>query len=107
MVLLKGLNDDTKTLEELHLWLLQNRCRPYRLYHCDYTEGVSHFRVPLQQGLELIQQMRGYSSGLAIPEYVIDLPNGYGKVPVIEGRPLANKQWEFQSWNNQTVVITE
>ena len=78
-VLLKGINDDASTLQELNKWLLFNRCRPYRLFHCDYTQGVGHFRVPMSQGLKIIQQMRGYSSGLEIPEYVIDLPNGLGK----------------------------
>ena len=66
-------------------------------YHCDYTEGVSHFRVPFHQGLGILKQLRGHSSGLALPEYMIDLPGGYGKVRVSEGKPTENK-WEFTNW---------
>ena len=103
-VLLKGINDDAEILKDLHLWLLENRCRPYRLYHCDYTEGVRHFRVPFHQGLEIIKQLRAYSSGLALPEYMIDLPGGYGKVRVSEGKRQEN-QWVFTNWQGHNVTI--
>ena len=56
---LKRINDDVSTLDQQMATL--NRCRPYRLFHCDYTQGVGHFRVPMSQGLKIIQQMRGSS----------------------------------------------
>ena len=105
-VLLKGVNDDAKTLHTLHLWLLKNRCRPYRLYHCDYTEGVSHFRVPFHRGIGIIKKLRGHSSGLALPEYMIDLPGGYGKVRVSEGKKKGN-QWEFTNWEGYKITIVD
>ena len=105
-VLLKGINDDSETLHALHLWLLQNRCRPYRLYHCDYTEGVSHFRVPFHRGLEMIRKLRGHSSGLALPEYMIDLPGGYGKVRVSEGEQKG-QEWIFTNWEGAKVSIMD
>lgn len=105
-VLLKGINDDAKTLHKLHLWLLQNRCRPYRLYHCDYSEGVSHFRVSFEKGLRILKELRGHSSGLAIPDYVIDLPGGYGKVRVSEGVQKGT-DWEFSNWEGHKITITD
>ena len=104
-VLLKGINDCGLTLQQMNKWLLQNRCRPYRLFHCDYTQGVGHFRVPMEKGLKIVQDMRGYSSGLEIPEYVIDLPNGMGKVPVTEGQRLEDGRWAFTNWSNEVVYI--
>lgn len=81
-VLLKGVNDDAETLKALMLGLLRARVRPYYLFHCDLIYGTSHFRVPIAKGLELIRSLRSFTSGLAVPHYVIDLPNGYGKVPL-------------------------
>ena len=104
-VLLRGINDDSQTLKALNFWLFTQRCRPYRLFHCDYTEGVGHFRVPFDKGLRIIQELRGYSSGLEIPEYVVDLPNGYGKVPVSEGRQLDNGQWLFTNWEGKELIL--
>lgn len=106
-VLLKGINDNIETLQTLHKWLLRNRCRPYRLFHCDYTQGVGHFRVSMSKGLEIIKSLRGYSSGLEIPEYVIDLPNGLGKVPVKEGKVTHTGQWHFTSWSGKTISIDD
>ena len=106
-VLLKGINDNAQTLQTLNKWLLYNRCRPYRLFHCDYTQGVGHFRVPLSEGLEIIQEMRGHSSGLEIPEYVIDLPNGLGKVPVAEGQSTGEGLWMFTTWAGEQITIEE
>ena len=106
-VLLKGVNDNAQTLQTLNKWLLYNRCRPYRLFHCDYTQGVGHFRVPLSEGLDIIQEMRGHSSGLEIPEYVIDLPNGLGKVPVSEGQSTGGGLWIFTTWSGEQVTIEE
>ena len=79
-VLLRGVNDDADTLKALFLGLLRARVRPYYLFQCDLVYGTSHFRVPVEKGLDILRALRCHVSGLAIPHYVIDLPNGKGKV---------------------------
>ncbi len=79
-VLLKGVNDDPATMKALMHGLLRARVRPYYLFHCDLVYGTSHFRVPVSRGLEIIRSLRCFTSGLAVPHYVIDLPHGRGKV---------------------------
>ncbi len=82
-VLLKGVNDSVGTMKELMHNLLKLRVRPYYLYQCDPIPGSSHFRTPVTKGLEIIEGLRGHTSGYAIPHYVIDAPGGGGKVPLI------------------------
>jgi lysine 2,3-aminomutase len=82
-VLLKGINDSETVLKKLLHTLLQIRVRPYYLYQCDPILGSSHFRTPVQTGVDLIHSLRGYTSGYAIPNYVIDTPGGGGKVPLL------------------------
>ena len=79
-VLLKGVNDDVATLKKLFHALLKIRVRPYYLYQCDPISGSSHFRTTVDKGLELISQMRGYTTGYAVPNYVVDAPGGGGKI---------------------------
>ena len=105
-VLMKGINDDAATLDQLHRWLLAHRCRPYRLYHCDYTEGTQQFRAPFSKGLELMRTLRGPSSGLAMPEYMVDLPHGWGNVRVCEGQQEGN-HWRFTSWEGRQMRIDD
>ncbi len=81
-VLLQGINDNAATLKALFRRLLRNRVRPYYLLQCDPITGSSHFRVPVERGLELMEALRGRVSGYAIPQYIIDIPGGAGKVPV-------------------------
>jgi lysine 2,3-aminomutase len=81
-VLLAGINDCSNVMIELSHKLVQNRVRPYYLYQCDLVKGAGHFRTPISKGIEIIESMRGHTSGYAIPTYVVDLPNGGGKVPV-------------------------
>jgi lysine 2,3-aminomutase len=81
-VLLKGVNDDAATLEALFRALVRARVKPYYLHHPDLAPGTSHFRVPLARGRELARALRGPVSGLCQPTYVLDVPGGYGKVPV-------------------------
>ncbi|MCL2706865.1 MAG: KamA family radical SAM protein [Dehalococcoidia bacterium] len=80
-VLLKGVNDNVETQTELCQSLLRIKVRPYYLFQCDNVAGTEHFWTPVETGVEIIRGMRGFTSGLAIPAYVIDLPNGGGKVP--------------------------
>jgi len=81
-VLLRGVNDDADTLEELFWSLLESRVRPYYLHQLDRARGTGHFRVPLRGGRALMRELRRRLPGLALPEYVLDIPGGYGKVPV-------------------------
>jgi len=82
-VLLRGINDRADTLESLFCGLLRLRVRPYYLLQCDPVRGTAHFRVPLSTGMELMRKMRRRLSGLAIPQYVVDAPNGGGKIPIL------------------------
>jgi lysine 2,3-aminomutase len=81
-VLLRGINDSVATQTKLCQGLLKIKVRPYYLFQCDEVEGTEHLRTPLATGLEIIEGMRGHTSGLAVPTFVIDLPQGGGKVPV-------------------------
>lgn len=81
-VLLRGVNDDVETMKELVHRLLQMRVRPYYLYQLDAITGSSHFKVDLKKGIEIIQGLRGHTTGYAIPQYVIDAPQGGGKIPL-------------------------
>lgn len=81
-VLLKGVNDNVPTMQQLVHKLLLMRVRPYYLYQCDPISGSSHFRTPVSKGLEIIQGLRGFTTGYAVPTYVIDAPGGGGKIPL-------------------------
>jgi lysine 2,3-aminomutase len=81
-VLLSGVNDDVETMRTLVHKLLMCRVRPYYLYQCDLIKGSSHLRSSVAKGIEIIEGLRGHTSGYAIPQYVIDAPGGGGKVPV-------------------------
>jgi lysine 2,3-aminomutase len=82
-VLLRGINDSPETMTVLMRDLLAAGVRPYYLLHADLTRGTHHFRTPIQTGLDIMAAMRGRLSGLGIPHYVIDLPGGRGKVPLL------------------------
>jgi lysine 2,3-aminomutase len=81
-VLLKGVNDDVETMKELVHRLLVMRVRPYYLYQCDPISGSAHFRTSVEKGLEIIEGLRGHTTGYAVPTYVIDAPGGGGKIPL-------------------------
>lgn len=81
-VLLKGVNDNVATMKSLMHRLMQMRVRPYYLYQCDPITGSAHFRTPVSKGLEIIEGLRGHTTGYAIPTYVIDAPGGGGKIPL-------------------------
>jgi len=82
-VLLKGVNNDPETMKKLVQGLLAARVKPYYLYQCDPVSGAGHFLTTIQEGLDIISALRGYTSGMAVPAYVIDAPGGGGKVQVI------------------------
>jgi len=82
-VLLAGINDSVETMKRLVHDLLRIRVKPYYLYQCDPILGSAHFRTPVSRGLEIIQGLRGHTSGYAVPTYVIDAPGGGGKIPLL------------------------
>jgi lysine 2,3-aminomutase len=82
-VLLKGINDDPSVMQALMKKLLTVRVRPYYIHHPDFVKGTSHFRSTLKEGLSIIKSLHGHVSGLCVPHYMIDLPGGGGKVPLL------------------------
>jgi lysine 2,3-aminomutase len=82
-VLLAGVNDCPHVMKDLVQILVRNRVRPYYLYQCDLVHGAGHFRTPVATGLQIIEALRGHTSGFAVPTYVIDAPRGGGKIPVM------------------------
>ncbi|MDX9759923.1 MAG: lysine 2,3-aminomutase [Bacteroidota bacterium] len=96
-VLLAGVNDCPRIMKTLVHKLVRNRVRPYYLYQCDLSEGLSHFRTPVGKGIEIIENLVGHTSGLAVPTYVIDAPGGGGKIPVMPNYLI--------SWSTNKVVL--
>ena len=96
-VLLAGVNDCPRIIKALSHKLVQNRVRPYYLYQCDLSEGLSHFRTPIGKGIEIMESLNGHTSGFAIPQYVIDAPGGGGKIRVGPNYIL--------SWSTNKVVL--
>jgi len=81
-VLLRGINDDAETMKKLLLKLVHIRVRPYYIYQCDLSRGISHFRTSVDEGIDIMHSLTGYISGFAVPKFVIDAPGGGGKVPM-------------------------
>ncbi len=82
-VLLRGINDDPYVMKELVHKLVMARVRPYYIYQCDLSEGISHFRTTVAKGIELLEFLRGHTSGFCVPTFVVDAPGGGGKIPVM------------------------
>ena len=89
-VLLKGVNDNVETMKTLMHGLLRRRVKPYYLYQCDPITGSSHFRTPVEKGLEILQGLRGHTTGYAVPTFVVDAPGGGGKIPLLPD-PVAGR----------------
>lgn len=96
-VLLNDVNDCPYIMKRLVNKLVQNRTRPYYLYQCDMSEGLEHFRTPVGKGIEIMESLRGHTSGFAVPTYVIDAPGGGGKIPVMPNYLL--------SWSTNKVIL--
>jgi len=104
-VLLKDINDNVDTMKNLMHKLLKIRIRPYYIYQCDPIPGSLQFRTPVSKGIEIIRGLRGFTSGYAIPHYVIDAPGGGGKIPLLpeyyqgkEGNNILLKNFEGKSY---------
>ncbi|SFF78334.1 lysine 2,3-aminomutase [Sunxiuqinia elliptica] len=96
-VLLANVNDCPRIMKKLVHKLVQNRVRPYYLYQCDLSEGLSHFRTPVGKGIEIMESLIGHTSGFSVPTYVIDAPGGGGKIPVMPNYII--------SWSTHKVVL--
>lgn len=99
-VLLRGVNDDADVLADLFRMLIRHRVKPYYLHHCDLARGTSHFRTTIAEGQALMAALRGKISGTCLPSYVLDLPGGFGKVPLGPDylRELAPGQHLIRDW---------
>jgi lysine 2,3-aminomutase len=96
-VLLAGVNDCPRIMKALVQKLVRNRVRPYYLYQCDLSEGLTHFRTPVGKGMEILESLVGHTSGLCVPTYVVDAPGGGGKIPVLPNYVV--------SWSTNKVVL--
>jgi len=96
-VLLADVNDCPRVMKELVHKLVMNRVRPYYLYQCDLSEGLSHFRTPVGKGIEIMESLIGHTSGFSVPTYVVDAPGGGGKIPVMPNYII--------SWSTNKVIL--
>ncbi|WBL33412.1 lysine-2,3-aminomutase-like protein [Sinirhodobacter sp. HNIBRBA609] len=109
-VLLRGVNDSVGALSDLFCALLSLRVKPYYLHHCDLAPGTSHFRTTIDEGRALMRSLRGQISGTALPSYVLDIPGGFGKVPVTADHftPGATPgSWRVTDWRGQVHDYTD
>jgi len=106
MVLLAGVNDDPEMVRSLNQWLLAQRCQPYYIFQCDPAEGIKHFRTPVASGVAIIDALRGWTSGLAVPHFVVDLPGGGGKVSM-QPDYLRQRQGKTLSFRNYKGEVFE
>lgn len=83
-VLLKGINDSEQALKSLMQELVKNKIKPYYLHHLDLAKGTRHFKVPISKGQKLLKALKSSTSGLCQPTYVLDIPGGYGKIPICQ-----------------------
>jgi lysine 2,3-aminomutase len=104
-VLLKGINDSVPVMKKLMHELLKLRVRPYYLYQCDPILGSSHFRTPVEKGLELIEGLRGHTSGYAVPHYVVDAPGGGGKIPLLPDYYQGREEGDVMLRNYQKKIF--
>jgi lysine 2,3-aminomutase len=105
-VLMAGINDCPNVILALVQKLVKNRVRPYYLYQCDLVQGAGHFRTPVTKGIEIMEALRGHTSGFAIPTYVIDAPEGGGKVPILPSYLLSMSESRVVVRNYEGLMCT-
>ena len=105
-VLLAGVNDNVHIQRDLAHKLVRIRVRPYYLYQCDLVEGAGHFRTPVAKGIEIMEGLRGHTSGYAVPQYIIDAPGGGGKIPVMPNYLLSMSDHKVILRNYEGYVTT-
>jgi len=105
-VLLRGINDCTHVMKDLVHDLVAMRVRPYYIYQCDLSVGLEHFRTPVSKGLEIIEGLRGHTSGYAVPTFVVDAPGGGGKTPVMPQYVISQSPSRIVLRNFEGVITT-
>ena len=105
-VLLRGVNDNIDIQRELVHKLVRVRVRPYYIYQCDLVEGAGHFRTAVGKGIEIMEGLRGHTSGFAVPQYIIDAPGGGGKIPVLPNYLLSYSDHKVVLRNYEGYVTT-
>ncbi|MDO4545943.1 MAG: lysine 2,3-aminomutase [Bacillota bacterium] len=105
-VLLRGVNDDVHVMRNLMHVLVKNRVRPYYIYQCDLSLGIEHFRTPVSKGIEIIEGLRGHTSGYAVPTFVVDAPGGGGKTPVMPQYVISQTPDKVILRNYEGVITT-
>lgn len=105
-VLLRGVNDCVHVMKNLVQVLVKNRVRPYYIYQCDLSMGIEHFRTPVSKGIEIIEGLRGHTSGYCIPTFVVDAPGGGGKTPVMPQYVISQSPHKVILRNFEGVITT-
>ena len=105
-VLLRGVNDCVYVMKKLMHELVRNRVRPYYIYQCDLSMGLEHFRTPVSKGIEIIENLRGHTSGYAVPTFVVDAPGGGGKTPVMPQYVISQSPDKVILRNFEGVITT-
>lgn len=105
-VLLKGVNDCVHVMKKLVHNLVRSRVRPYYIYQCDLSMGLEHFRTPVSKGIEIIEGLRGHTSGYAVPTFVVDAPGGGGKIPVMPNYVISQSPDKVVLRNFEGVITT-
>ncbi len=105
-VLLRGVNDCPHIMRDLVHKLVMNRVRPYYIYQCDLSLGIEHFRTPVAKGLEIMESLRGHTSGYCVPTFVVDAPGGGGKIPVMPNYVLSQSADKVILRNYEGVITT-
>ncbi|MBR2297264.1 MAG: lysine 2,3-aminomutase [Bacteroidales bacterium] len=105
-VLLRGVNDCVNTMKKLVHELVKMRVRPYYIYQCDLSMGIEHFRTPVSKGIEIIEGLRGHTSGYAVPTFVVDAPGGGGKTPVMPQYVISQAPGKVVLRNFEGVITT-
>jgi lysine 2,3-aminomutase len=104
-VLLKGVNNDSHIMKKLNQQLLKIRVRPYYIFHAKQVKGTGHFITSVEEGLAIMEKLRGYTSGLAVPTYIINAPNGYGKTPMLPQYLMSRDRGtvRMRTWENRVL----
>lgn len=105
-VLLKGVNDCVHVMKDLVQGLVRMRVRPYYIYQCDLSMGLEHFRTPVSKGIEIIEGLRGHTSGFSVPTFVVDAPGGGGKIPVMPNYVISQGTHKVILRNFEGVITT-
>lgn len=105
-VLLRGVNDSPYIMRELVHQLVKNRVRPYYIYQCDLSTGIEHFRTRVGKGIEIMEYLRGHTSGYAVPTFIVDAPGGGGKIPVAPQYVISQSDQRIILRNYEGVITT-